>query len=203
MSYPAPAVEASQRIDLGAGAWLALAPGFLTPAAAQALLSTARQELRWEQREVVIFGRRVSQPRLIAWAGSLPYRYSGLVLEPRPAPPPINHAAAAVSEAAGVSFNHLLANRYRDGTDSMGLHADAEPELGPDPAVATLSLGASRRFVLKARRGGERRVLELGDGSLLLMGGTCQRHWVHGVPRTATAGERISLTFRMLLRPPA
>ena len=86
----------------------------------------------------------------------------------------------------------------------MGLHADDEPELGPDPPVAIVSLGAVRRLVVRSRRKGERRHdLELGNGALLLMGGTFQRHYVHGVPRQAgAAGERISLTFRRLLRAP-
>jgi alkylated DNA repair dioxygenase AlkB len=87
----------------------------------------------------------------------------------------------------------------------MGLHADDEPELGADPRVATVSLGAGRRFLVKPRRkgDGQRQDLELGHGALLVMGGTCQRHYVHGVPRQASvAGERISLTFRRLLRAP-
>ena len=87
----------------------------------------------------------------------------------------------------------------------MGLHADDEPELGPDPVVAIVSLGTARRLVVKPRRerDRERHDLQLGHGALLVMGGTCQRHYVHGVPRQAgTQGERISLTFRRLLRAP-
>ncbi|MGH8578005.1 MAG: alpha-ketoglutarate-dependent dioxygenase AlkB family protein [Gammaproteobacteria bacterium] len=107
-----------------------------------------------------------------------------------------------VRERTGVPFNHVLVNRYRDGGDSMGLHADDEPELGEDPVVATLSLGAPRRFVLKPRRrhGGERHTLDLGRGSLVVMGGTCQRDYYHGVPRQpGLLGERMSLTFRKIL----
>ena len=86
----------------------------------------------------------------------------------------------------------------------MGLHADDEPELGPDPLVANVSLGAPRRLVVKPRRRREhgRHDLELGHGALLVMGGTCQRHYVHGVPASRASGERISLTFRRLLREP-
>ena len=104
-----------------------------------------------------------------------------------------------------MPFNHVLLNRYRDGSDSIGLHADDEPELGRDPVVAALSLGATRRFVLKPRRArlGPSRSFDVDHGSLLVMGGTCQRHYVHGVPRQAgVSGERISLTFRRVLRPP-
>jgi alkylated DNA repair dioxygenase AlkB len=106
-----------------------------------------------------------------------------------------------------VRFNHVLVNRYRDGNDSMGYHADAEPELGPDPVVATLSLGQTRRFQLRAeRRGpGERALtLPLTSGSLLIMGGTCQRHYRHAIAKEpgTELGERVSLTFRCLLRAP-
>src|SRR6185369_2643492 len=122
------------------------------PGNAGELFAAMRDELAWTEREIVLFGRRVLQPRLIAWAGELPYRYSGQTLEPRAATPTVAALMARVSAAVGVAFDHLLANRYRDGRDSMGLHADDEPELGLDPTVATLSLGATRRFVLKPRR---------------------------------------------------
>ncbi|HWN16220.1 MAG TPA: alpha-ketoglutarate-dependent dioxygenase AlkB, partial [Candidatus Dormibacteraeota bacterium] len=168
-------------------------------------LTGLRGELDWEQREIVLFGRRVLQPRLIAWAGDLAYRYSGQTLEPRPFTPTARRLLANVSARAGVSFNHVLLNRYRSGEDSMGLHSDDEPELGPDPLVAIASLGTARRLVVKPRRkqDRERQELSLGHGALLVMGGTCQRHYVHGVPRQAGVhAERISLTFRYLLREP-
>jgi alkylated DNA repair dioxygenase AlkB len=193
------------RIGLDAGAWLDSVSGWIPATEANPLLTTLRDELTWEQRAIVLFGRRVLQPRLIAWAGSLPYRYSGQTLEPREPTPTTAALLARVSARTRTPFNHVLINRYRDGADSMGLHSDDEPELGPDPIVATVSLGATRRFVLKPRRAGlgPGCALELGHGSLLVMGGTCQRHYVHGVPRQAAAtGERISLTFRRLLTGP-
>jgi alkylated DNA repair dioxygenase AlkB len=194
---------APDRIDLGAGAWLDYLPEWLAKAEADHCVASLRQELAWEQREIVIFGRRVRQPRLIAWAGSLGYRYSGQTLEPRASTATTATLTARVVAHTGVPFNHVLVNRYRDGADSIGLHADDEPELGRDPVVATLSLGATRRFVLKPRRAqlGAARSLEVEHGSLLVMGGTCQRHYVHGVPRQAgVTGERISLTFRYVVR---
>jgi alkylated DNA repair dioxygenase AlkB len=97
----------------------------------------------------------------------------------------------------------MLANLYRDGRDSVGWHADAEPELGPsrdDIAIASLSLGAARRFVLKHRRTGELRSYELGDGALLVMSGRTQLDWVHALPKTRRpAGPRINLTFRVIV----
>lgn len=161
-----------------------------------------RDELAWEAREVVLFGRRVLQPRLVAWAGDVAYRYSGQTLPPRPATPALRDLLDRVRARTGIPFNHVLVNRYRDGADSMGLHADAEPELGPQPVVATVSFGATRRFVVKARRSRERRHYDLQSGSLLVMGGSCQQHYVHGVPRTAApVGERLSATFRLVRGP--
>ena len=154
----------------------------------------------------MLFGRRILQPRLIAWAGDLGYRYSGQTLEPRAFTPAAATLLARVTARAGAPFNHVLVNRYRSGDDSMGLHADDEPELGRDPLVATVSLGVARRFVVRPRKKSDPRrcELSLGHGALLVMGGSCQRHYVHGVPRQpGLAGERISLTFRRLLREPS
>jgi alkylated DNA repair dioxygenase AlkB len=193
------------RIDLDSGAWLEYLRAWIEANEADRLLAALRDELAWEHREIVLFGRRVLQPRLIAWAGSLGYRYSGQTLEPRAPNTTTAALMARVVEHTRVPFNHVLINRYRDGSDTIGLHADDEPELGPDPIVATLSLGATRRFVLKPRRArlGPSRSLDVHHGSLLVMGGTCQRHYVHGVPRQSdVTGERISLTFRRLLRAP-
>lgn len=192
------------RIALAHGAWIDYDEAFLPAAQADALLTNLRAELVWEQREIVLFGRRVLQPRLIAWAGELGYRYSGQTLEPRAWGAALEAVREAASACAGVAFNHALVNRYRDGQDSMGLHADAEPELGDHPVVATLSLGATRRFVVQPRdRTADRRVFPLTHGALLIMGGTCQEHHRHGVPRDASVtGERISVTFRRLLAAP-
>ena len=194
------------RIPLSSGAWLDHEPSWLGPREADELLRALREELAWEQRAIVLFGRAVLQPRLIAWAGDLGYRYSGQTLEPRPFTPAVAAIRERVQLLTGTPFNHVLANRYRDGRDSIGFHADDEPELGRDPLVATVSLGATRRFVLKPRRKSTAGAtsLDLVHGSLVVMGGTCQRHFVHGVPRhVEAADERISLTFRRLLRAPA
>jgi alkylated DNA repair dioxygenase AlkB len=193
------------RIRLAAGAWLEHAAGWLPDQEADQALAALRDELCWEQREVVLFGRRILQPRLIAWAGDFGYRYSGQTLEPRAFTPTARELLERVRAQTGELFNHVLVNRYRSGDDSMGLHADDEPELGPDPLVAIVSLGTTRRLTVKPRRkrDGERHDLQLGHGALLVMGGTCQRHYLHGVPRqVGVPGERISLTFRRLLRAP-
>jgi len=147
------------------------------------------------------------QPRLIAWAGDVGYRYSGQTLEPRPLTPTVAALMQGAVEATGTPFNHVLLNRYRDGMDMMGRHADNEPELGKDPLIAAISLGASRPFVLwpkdKRAKTKDKKRIELRHGQLLVMGGNIQHTWRHGVPRVAgLKEERINLTFRRLMGPP-
>lgn len=193
------------RIDLGHHSFVEHLRGFIPAAEAQRLHRALEQELDWEARSIVLFGRPVLQPRLVAWAGELPYRYSGQTLPPRPFTAAVAGLLAAVSSKTGAPINHVLANRYRHGQDSMGQHADAEPELGDDPLVATLSFGATRPLLVVPRKGlpGERRIFPLGSGDLFVMGGQCQRHFRHGIPRVpGLASERISLTFRHVLRAP-
>jgi alkylated DNA repair dioxygenase AlkB len=109
-----------------------------------------------------------------------------------------------VEERSDRSFNSLLLNYYRDGKDSMGWHADDETELGENPVVPSISLGATRKFLIRHRRSRESKAYLLTHGSLLLMGGTMQHHWLHAVPKTARPiGERINLTFRHILEAPA
>jgi alkylated DNA repair dioxygenase AlkB len=208
-----------ERRELGFGAFVEHEPTWLDEDEASRLQAALVQGLAWEQREIVLFGRRILQPRLIAWAGEVAYRYSGQTLERRAAIPALRQVQARVARRVGVPFNHVLVNRYRDGTDSMGMHADDEPELGDAPVVASVSLGATRRFVLVPRRGkgpgaadrahppapGATARLDtlLGHGSLLVMGGTCQEHYRHGIPKAPAAhGERISLTFRYVRSAP-
>ena len=101
----------------------------------------------------------------------------------------------------GIGFNSVLANLYRDGRDRMGWHSDDERELGPRPVIASLSLGACRRFVLRHRREvSSKLAIELPHGSLLVMRGETQRHYRHALPATAKpVGPRINLTFRRIV----
>jgi alkylated DNA repair dioxygenase AlkB len=146
----------------------------------------------------VLFGREVLQPRLIAWYGDVPYRYSGRTLDPSPMIPPISAITEQVSATCETEFNHVLLNRYRDGNDSMGRHRDDEPELGDAPTVATLSLGARRRF--SVYRSKQRVWTEgLGAGDLLVMRGRFQHELAHELPKQRSVkAERISLTFRKI-----
>ena len=185
-----------------------LQAGWLTDRQATALMAALTADLPWTRHRLRIFGREVDAPRLSCWIGDpeAVYRYSGAHFAPEPWPAALLPVRGAVSEAAGIEFNSVLANLYRDGQDAMGWHSDDERELGPEPVIASLSLGATRRFVLKARaadtdRRFARHVLELPHGSLLVMRGDTQARFRHALPRTARpVGPRINLTFRRILR---
>ena len=176
-------------------------PTFLLPPDAHALLAQLTAEVAWEQRSIRLYGREMPQPRLTAWYGdpAARYTYSGLAWEPRPWTPALLALRQRVGTATGARFNSVLLNQYRDGRDSMGWHADDEPELGPVPVIASLSLGATRRFRLRPRAGLAHPPLslDLPGGSLLLMRGPTQQHWQHALPKTARlVGPRLNLTFR-------
>jgi len=185
-----------------------LVPRWLPAVEADALFDVLHRDVPWTRHRLRIFGREMEAPRLSAWIGDpeATYRYSGTRFAPQPWPVSLLPVRDAVSETAGIAFNSVLANLYRDGQDAMGWHSDDEPELGPRPVIASLSLGATRRFVLKARTvdaHGDlaRHVIELPHGSLLLMRGDTQAHYRHALPRTAKpVGSRINLTFRRILR---
>lgn len=154
------------------------------------------------QGTIRIFGREVAKPRLESWHGDRAYTYSGRRIDPAPFTPTLERIRAMVSEVEGVRFDSVLVTLYRDGSDSIAFHADDEPELGPsrdDVRIASVSLGASRRFVLKRRDGSEKAIWILGGGSLFVMSGRLQETHVHGVPKTAhKVGPRMNLTFRVM-----
>lgn len=166
------------------------------------LMAELAATVAWEQHRVRLFGREHPAPRLNAWFSDpgVHYRYSGLTLAPAPWPPALAAVRALLERDVGRRFNSVLLNYYRDGRDGMGMHSDDEPELGPEPAVATVTLGGARRFVMRHRQRRELRwECELGGGSLLVMAGRSQHCWRHAVPKTMrTVAPRISLTFRLV-----
>ena len=196
--------------ELEHGAWCRLEP-LLSRPEAEALIRALLSELDWASRRVVLFGRSVAEPRLVAWAGALPYRYSGQTLPARAEPPCLRELWERVCAQTGVRFNHVLANQYRNGGDHMGYHADNEPELGESPTVACVSLGAERDFVFRLKMQGHRprpdptrHTVRLPSGSLFVMGGTFQHWYRHALPpRRRLDAVRVSLTFRKLLRAPS
>lgn len=190
-----------RRIELSEGAYLELTLQWLSPAQADIVQAALRTEVPWQARAIRLFGRAVMQPRLVCWIGDpeAVYTYSGVLHEPLPWTPTLHALRARLQAELSLSFNSVLCNLYRDGDDSMGMHSDSEPELGKDPVVASLSLGATRRFVLRHKRGPAHGKLDLAldHGSLLVMRGTTQHVYRHGLPKLRTpTQERINLTFR-------
>ena len=175
-------------------------PHWLPADAAWEAYARLRDEIAWEHGEVKLFGKTYKEPRLSAWYGDQQavYTYSGKTLAPKPWTPLLLELKDKLEAQTGTAFNSVLLNLYRDGLDSMGAHSDNEPELGPEPAIASLSLGAVRRFVLRHKREHTRRhELLLAHGSLLLMSGPTQQHWKHSLPKTKGVDQpRINLTFR-------
>ena len=198
----------TERIPLEHGELL-LIENWLSPAAADNAFAALHEQTAWEQSIITIAGRQLPIPRLNAWYGDpgTAYSYSGTRFEPRP----WSGALASLKEAVqqtineqlpGLDFhiNSALLNLYRDGADGVGWHSDNEASLGPRPQIASLSLGGSRRFLLKPRRGaGKTAELELRSGALLLMLGELQAHWLHSIPKTRRPVEpRINVTFRQV-----
>jgi alkylated DNA repair dioxygenase AlkB len=191
-----------ERIELVDGAYLELYPHWVEPDRASALEAALTREVPWEARAIRVFGREVMQPRLVAWVGDpqAVYTYSGVRHQPLPWTASLAALRTQLHERTTHEFNSVLCNLYRDGRDSMGMHRDAEPELGPDPVVASLSLGSTRRFQLRHHASGPKLDLELASGSLLLMLGTTQRFYRHGIPKQpSVTAPRINLTFRRIV----
>ena len=188
-----------QRID-APGASLDYWPYWLS-ASQQSQLWPQLENLNWQQSVIRIAGKQHLIPRLNAWYGDVgrSYGYSGTRLEFNPWTPELLALKSQIEQVSGQRFNAVLANLYRDGSDSVDWHADNEPELGPKPVIATVSLGGKRLFCMKNKRDAsiEKINLELEPGSLFLMQGDTQLNWVHRVPKTKkTVNARISLTFR-------
>lgn len=175
----------------------------------QDLLEDLEHALPWEQRSLTRYDQTTPMPRLECWAATTAgatYTYSGVRYEARDIhdhpwlEDMLIEVIPAVENQYGVTPNAVFANLYRDGKDSIGWHADDEPVLGPtrDVVIASLSIGARRRFVMKHRTEPDvRHEWSLGRGDLLIMGPGCQSEWLHSVPKTAKpVGTRINLTFR-------
>jgi alkylated DNA repair dioxygenase AlkB len=194
-----------------AGAFFAHIPGFLVGPEADAARSTLEQELPWQHLPVKVFGKSVMQPRLTHYAADegLGYTYAGLQLPSHPWHPLLLELRQRIETATGWHLNAVLCNFYRNGQDSMGWHSDDEPELGPSPAIASLSFGGPRVFRVRLKqrvaKGQDRQVqlsYELAHGDLLLMWGRSQELTQHAVPRSKRLNEpRLNLTFRLMLRP--
>ena len=186
------------------GASISLWPDWLAPQSADSLMQQLLQQLPWTQDTIVMFGKTVKIPRTQVWMGDAhcSYRYSGTTFAPQPWHPAVQVLAQRLSDFLQQPFNCVLLNCYADGQQHMGWHADNEKELGHDPQIASISLGATRRFELKHRAEPWQLALDLTAGSLLLMTGGCQHHWLHRLPKQSrVSASRLNLTFRYIKTP--
>jgi alkylated DNA repair dioxygenase AlkB len=168
---------------------------------AWALYEHILEHTQWTQDTLTLYGKTHLAPRMSCWMADaeLSYRYSNLTLQPTPWLPQLKELTHLVSTTSGIQFNSVLINHYRDGQDSNGWHADNEPELGPDPIVASLSLGAVRDFRLRHIESKQTLTVPLTHGSLFIMFEGMQTHWQHTIPKRAKAESRINLTFRKIV----
>jgi alkylated DNA repair dioxygenase AlkB len=177
-------------------------PNFFESIRANELFEKLKNEIPWQQDDITVFGKTYSQPRLTALFGNegKPYAYSNIVMQPHPWKPLLQLIKDEIEEVSKANFTTVLLNLYRDGKDSNGWHADNEKELGQNPVIASLSLGAVRSFHLRHNTIKEQKIkINLEHGSLLLMKGETQHFWKHQIPKTAKIiGPRINLTFRII-----
>ncbi|CAE7479092.1 ALKBH3 [Symbiodinium necroappetens] len=165
------------------------------------------RSLPYTQGRVKVFGKDYAEPRLTCYFGDKAYTYSGRTIEPLPwsRAPVLQDIRKEVESITGESFNSVLCNRYRNGDDTVGWHADNEPIYGPQPTIASVTFGAERDFDLKECRKGSCRSagrirIRLAHGSLLVMSGATQECWQHSLPRRkGVQDERMDLTFRKVI----
>ncbi|MGB8700085.1 MAG: alpha-ketoglutarate-dependent dioxygenase AlkB [Thermosynechococcaceae cyanobacterium] len=175
-------------------------PCFLSPVEANHLMLQSLA-LDWHQHQFPRFGKVIPLPRLESFYGDstdMVYVYSGVVeLRAQSWPPFLAALRDRLEAATGYSYQVAMGNLYRNGQDSMGYHADDEPTLGQRPAIASVSLGATRKFRLKCKETGRSQGFVLSHGDLVLMLPGCQEGWVHGIPKTMKCRDvRINWTFR-------
>ena len=179
---------------------------FFAPDSAEKLLQKLTSTLAWKHESILMFGKRIPQPRLTAWYGDpgAAYSYSGIKLSPAPWTETLKTIKDEIEQACQFHFNSALVNLYRDGRDSMGWHQDDEKELGKNPTIASLSLGARRVFRFRHNdRSYAPLSIELGSGSLLLMRGKTQHIWAHSIPKTTKIlPPRLNITFRYVYGAP-
>jgi alkylated DNA repair dioxygenase AlkB len=187
-----------------ADGYLAYYPNWIDQSEGFLLFDALRQDIKWQQSMINIYGKKIPIPRLNAWYGDeqCSYKYSGTYFEPNSWLPALLMIKNRIESLSGFQFNSVLANCYRNGNDSVAWHSDDEPELGRNPAVASLSLGVERQFQLKHRYNKDLKPhkILLTHGSLLVMAGELQHHWRHQIPKNQRKlGERINLTFRYVI----
>ena len=175
---------------------------FINTSDADRIFSSALNEIPWESSTIKMYGKEVLIPRLQCWVGDpgCEYAYSGKSLQRYDFFEPLIEIRSLIQNQLGIYFNSVLANLYRDGNDSMGFHADDEPELGNNPVIASLSLGVERPLVFQNKDKTETKKFGQPHGSLMLMQGATQSTWKHGIRKSKKILEpRINFTFRNII----
>lgn len=176
--------------------------GFLNRSDADRFYQQLFTTCRWENDRVVMYGKTIVTPRSVAWYGEKPfdYTYSHITRRADSFPESLAEIKRRLEDFCGHRFNACLANLYHEGKEGMGWHSDDESELVRDYPIASVSLGAPRRFVFKHKSTGLKKECVLEHGSLLMMTGGTQRHWLHRLPPMLRVKEpRINLTFRRMV----
>ncbi len=194
--------DACLRIDMP-DADVTLYPSLFSEHEADTLFQDLLHHIVWQQDSIKLYGRVHPVPRLTAWYGDpdTTYRYSGITVISTPWVPVLLTIKKRIEEISNASFNSVLLNRYRDGADSMGWHADDERELGTNPVIGSVSLGQSRILQMKHKTDkSQKRAIALTSGSFLLMQGAVQHHWLHQIAKSKRPlGARINLTYRCIV----
>jgi alkylated DNA repair dioxygenase AlkB len=163
---------------------------------------TLLEKIPWKNDEAIIFGKHYITKRKVAWFGdkTYSYKYSGVTKQAHIWTPELLQLKQKVEEHSATTYNSCLLNLYHDGGEGMGWHSDAEKTLLDNGTIASVTLGAERKFSFKHKESKQRIDVLLENGSLLLMKGTTQKNWLHRLPPTKKVfSPRINLTFRTII----
>jgi alkylated DNA repair dioxygenase AlkB len=177
-------------------------PNFFNPSESQAYLTQLTVEIPWKHDELVIFGKVIQTRRKVAWYAdhNKSYTYSGRTKVGLSWTPTLLRIKTAIEDKLKTSFNGCLLNYYHDGDDGASWHADDEKSIQVNSHIASISLGATRKFEFKHKQTQEKISLNLEPGSLLVMQGTTQTHWIHQLPKSKKIKvPRLNLTFRQMI----
>jgi len=159
-------------------------------------------QIPWENDQAIIFGKHYITKRKVAWFGDkeYSYKYSGITKQAHIWTPELLQLKQTIEEVSGATYNSCLLNLYHNGSEGMSWHSDGEKTLLENGAIASVTLGAVRKFSFKHKETKQRVDIILENGSLLVMKGTTQKHWLHQLPPTKKVHTpRINLTFRTIV----
>lgn len=159
-------------------------------------------KIDWKNDEAMIFGKKIITKRKVAWYGDreFEYTYSNITKKAHLWTPELLQLKKQIEETSGETFNSCLLNLYHSGEEGMAWHSDGEKDLKKNGAIASVSFGAERKFAFKHKETKETVSLNLEHGSLLIMKGTTQTHWLHRLPPTKKVNAaRVNLTFRTIV----